>query len=85
MQVRYLLDEHVEIFYMEVGKEANTVKQEYLTYITEKLKLIWDKVFKNGPSKFFKGYLPQIVLGPFLNTLFHLSRAVILPTFFHSR
>ena len=42
-----------------------------------------DKVFKNGPgnicgrqhlrvpSNFFKGYLPQILLGPFLNTLTH--------------
>ena len=37
------------------------------------------KVFKNGPSKislsnhfkFFKGYLPQILLGPFLNTFTH--------------
>ena len=43
---------------------------------------IWDKVFKNGPSKIcgrqplkslkcFKGYLPQILLGLFLNTLSH--------------
>ena len=44
----------------------------------------WVKVFKNGPSKicgrfvcpsrphhsrFFKVYLPQVLLGPFLNTL----------------
>ena len=29
----------------------------------------WDKVFKNGPSKVFKSSLPQILLGPFLNTL----------------
>ena len=38
----------------------------------------WDKVFKNGPSKifgtqplkkFFKGCLPRILFGPFLNTL----------------
>ena len=36
---------------------------------------MWDKVFKNGPSKicgrqplkFFKGCLPQILLGPLLN------------------
>ena len=50
--------------------------------------LIWDKVFKNGPSKicgrqslknlkgygllkFFKGCRPQILLGPFLNSLSH--------------
>ena len=54
---------------------------------------IWDKVFKNGPSKIcgrqplknlkghglykqitlrmFKGCLPQILLGPFLNALSH--------------
>ena len=34
----------------------------------------WVTVFKNGPSKncgkqFFKGYFPQILRGPFLNTL----------------
>ena len=44
-------------------------------------KNIWDKVFKNGPSKtclkqtipfkFFKGCPPQVLLGPFLNTLSH--------------
>ena len=50
---------------------------------------IWDKLFKNEPSKicerqplkdlkesfkFFKGCLPQILLGPFLNTLSYLTR-----------
>ena len=50
--------------------------------------IIWDKVFKNGPSKicgrqplknlkdsikFFKGGLPQILLGPFLNFLYHCN------------
>ena len=30
---------------------------------------IWDKAFKNGPSKSFKGCLPQILLGPFLKTV----------------
>ena len=61
---------------------------------------IWDKVFKNGPSKTCKrqpsknlkvhgllkaaqGCLPQILLGPFLNTLSHLS--VFLTVFTISR
>ena len=44
--------------------------------------LIWVKVFKNGPSRicgrqplktFSNGCLPQILLGPFLNTLIHMS------------
>ena len=45
--------------------------------------MIWDRVFKNGPSKIcgrqplkmyaFKDCPPQILLGPFLNTLFHLK------------
>ena len=50
--------------------------------------IMWDKVFKNGPSEFcerqplknwsvmvafFEGYLPQISCGPFLNTLSHLQ------------
>ena len=47
---------------------------------------IWVKVFKNGSSeicgrqhkqtiflKFFKGCLPQILPGPFLNTLTHIT------------
>ena len=49
---------------------------------------LWGKVFKNGPAfkkfegvwsagrphsfKFFKGCLPQILPGPFLNTLSHI-------------
>ena len=33
---------------------------------------IWDEVFKNGPSKSVEGCLPQILLGPFLNTLSHI-------------
>ena len=49
----------------------------YLEYI------IRDKVFKNGPSKiypfkFFKGCLPQILLGPFLNTLPHIILLLLL-------
>ena len=44
-------------------------------------KLIWDRVYKNGPSKncrrgsmvFFKVCLPQILLSPFLNTFSHLK------------
>ena len=33
---------------------------------------IWDKVFKDGPFKIFKGCLPQISLGPNLNALSHI-------------
>ena len=33
----------------------------------------WVKIFKNGSSKIFKGCLPQILLGPFLNTLAHMQ------------
>ena len=34
--------------------------------------IIWDKVFKSGLSKFFKGCLPQKLLSPLLNTLSHI-------------
>ena len=34
---------------------------------------IWGKVFKSGISKFFKGYLPQNLLSPVLNTLSHIK------------
>ena len=40
--------------------------------------LIRDKLFKNGPSKIFKGCLPQILLGPFLNTLSHVCISQIV-------
>ena len=33
---------------------------------------IWDRVFKNGPSKIFKSCLPQTLLSPFLNALSHI-------------
>ena len=35
--------------------------------------IIWDKKFTNSPRKFFKGCLPQNLLGLFLNTWSHLS------------
>ena len=40
----------------------------------ELCKYTWGEVFKNEPSKIFKGHLPQILLGPFLNTLSHVKR-----------
>ena len=59
------------------------VKTPYEFYWLLLSYFIWDKVFKNGPSEIcgrqplsnlkwlFKGCLPQILLGPFLNTLPH--------------
>ena len=54
------------------------LKKPYLNW-----RCIWDKVFKNGPRnicgrqslKHLKNMacLPQILLGPFLNTLSHLG------------
>ena len=35
-------------------------------------RITWDKIFKIGPSKIFKGCLSQYLLGPFLNTLTHI-------------
>ena len=37
----------------------------------------WDKVFKNGPSKFFKGCLSQILFGPFSYTLSHIKGGIL--------
>ena len=34
---------------------------------------IWNKVFKSGLSKFFKGWLPQNLFSSLLNTLSHLE------------
>ena len=60
-------------------KGSPSEKGNYRAVIT--LPNICDKVFKNGPSeicgrqpfKFFKGCLPQISLGSFLNTLLHIK------------
>ena len=46
----------------------------------------WGKIFKNGPSKtcgrqIFKGCLPQILLGPFLDTLSQISLQVMITSF----
>ena len=64
---------------------AYQVKTEIVTIFRTNLQIIWDKVFKNGSGKiferqplknlkvysfkFFKSCLPQILFGPFLNTL----------------
>ena len=54
---------------------------------------IWDKIVQYGSSeivedtplkhlkcfKFFKGCLPKISLGPFLNTLSHMYSCLLLP------
>ena len=40
---------------------------------------MWDKVFKNGPSKILKGCLPQLLLNRIVNTLSHLSTESTLP------
>ena len=66
-------------------KVMNTVLGCFSDHGSECKYLIWVKVFKNGPSKicgrqplknlksyyfkFFKGCLPQLLLGPFLKTL----------------
>ena len=61
------------------------------------MNLIWDKVFKDGPSKIcgrkplttslqiFKGCLLQILLGPFLNTLPHITLKDKIPGFPHKK
>ena len=41
--------------------------------------VIWVKVFKNGPSKMFKSCFWQISIGPFLNTLTHISSQPTYP------
>ena len=53
--------------------------------------MIWVKVFKNGPSNicgrqpFVEGCLPQILLGPFSNTLNYIYVNIIYMKQLHSR
>ena len=39
----------------------------------KKFEVIWSVLSKPYHFKFFKGSLPQILLGPFLNTLAHIK------------
>ena len=69
----------------------------YLLQIEENNYFKWDKVFKHEPSKicgrdhisrpypfkFFKGRLPHILLGPFLNTLSQIGYTKIRTTSIH--
>ena len=43
--------------------------------------LLFGTKYSKYPFKFFKGCLPQILLGPFLNTLSHLHRPLLLSHF----
>ena len=50
------------------------IKDAFVRYMEDAgSNLIWDKVFKSGLSKFFKGCLPQNLLSPLLNTLSQLQ------------
>ena len=40
----------------------------------EKFKAIWSVLTDYITSNFFKGCNPQSLLGPFLNTFYHISR-----------
>ena len=51
-----------------------TISQNHIYYIVKR-KVIWDTVFKKEPSKIFEGCVPQILLGPFLNTLSHIMKS----------
>ena len=67
-------------------------KQTKSTSYNDEAKNIWDKVFKNGPSKkleviwsfltyhfkFFKGCPPQILLGLFVNISSHFFNYILL-------
>ena len=71
---------------MEHWPERGSWKSKYLNYI-------WVKVFKNGPSKicgkqplkslirFFKGCVPQSLLGPFLNTFTNIMLTQLFTKF----
>ena len=52
------------------------LKEYYNLNVDSNLGYIWDKIFKSGVSKFFKGCLPQYLLSPLLNTLSHLKNKV---------
>ena len=52
----------------------------FMTTVRMTVSIIWDRVFKNGPSEVYgrqplkkiKGCLLQVSLGPFLNTFSHI-------------
>ena len=68
-----LLCKSMDWFLYDNGPRHERVKQTVPKIIT--LTHIWGKIFKNGPSEicgrqpFFKGCLPEVSLGSFVNTL----------------
>ena len=48
---------------------SKKIKRVFSCIFSVYLESFGTKVFNNGPSKIFKGCLPQILRGPFLNTL----------------
>ena len=52
---------------------AKSQGQEFADSQKYFINFIWDKVFKSVLSNFFKGYLPQNLLSPLLNTLSQLT------------
>ena len=66
---------HLFLYHIFVTVSISSV----LVYLDDILFVIWVKVFRKGPYKsrpyhfkFFKGCLPQILLGLFLNTFTHI-------------
>ena len=75
--VKKLYPKHHEICYINLTRD-------FAKYIMQQLHrniLFGTKYWtKNGPSDIFIGCLPQILLGPFLNTLSHLIHLVTVGT-----
>ena len=44
----------------------------------DQVKFVEDSLTRPDPFEFFKGCLPQILLGPFLNNLLHLLHLLLL-------
>ena len=70
----FLIDYHCKCWFPEV-RQVFLIFSPWKRVVTKQGLYIRGKVFKNEPKnsfKFFKGCLPQILLGRFLNTLPHI-------------
>ena len=68
--------EVLNIFSSNIGKNLKTHQYSNFDPIVQSIEYL--TLSRPDPFKFFKGCLPQILLGPILNTLSHLSKQTVI-------
>ena len=63
-----LFYEHITYISIAINGPSSFIVEALRVITEERYSYKWNEMFKSGLSKCFKGYLPQNLLGPLLNT-----------------